>query len=133
MKKLLFLFSILFILVGCGSPFVNNTEQLNNNFESSEKSHYPNSITIKYRNDTVDIAHPRFEYLDTSKSSFVRGAWYDQENEYMVIKLKTTYYHYCGMHNSPWKAFKSAYSFGSHYESKIKGNYDCRTNYTPIY
>jgi len=31
-------------------------------------------IWIKYRQTPVDLANPRFEYLDTSRSSFVTGA-----------------------------------------------------------
>ena len=36
---------------------------------SAESQHIPNYVYVKYRNDKVDVAHPRFEYLDTSKSS----------------------------------------------------------------
>ena len=59
--------------------------------------HSPRYIWIKYRQTQVDIADLRFEYLDTSRSSFVRGAWYDENNSYMIIGLAGTYYHYCRM------------------------------------
>jgi hypothetical protein len=34
-------------------------------------------VWVKYRQTPVDVADPRFEYLDTSRSSFITGAWYD--------------------------------------------------------
>ena len=133
MKKLIYLLLAIFLLVGCGTTTINNVDQPDNTFVSPENSHYPNYVTIKYRDDSVDIAHSRFEYLDTSKSSFVKGAWYDKGNEYMVIKLKETYYHYCGMPKSAWTSFNGSSSFGSQYTANIKGKYDCRINYVPQY
>jgi len=92
-----------------------------------------NYIKVKYREDLVDIGNPRFEYLDTSRSSFIRGAWYDEDNNYMIINLKGTYYHYCGLPLKIWIDFKRADSFGTYYNKYIKGNYDCRCNYVPWY
>ena len=37
---------------------------------------------VKYRDTPVCL--DEFEYQDTSKSSFVRGAWYDASNDYML-------------------------------------------------
>lgn len=100
---------------------------------SEEVIYEPKYVKVKYREDLIDIGHPRFEYLDTSNSSFVRGALYDKENSYLVIKLKETYYHYCGLPLEIWKKFKKADSFGSYYLNYIKGYYDCRINYAPEY
>ncbi len=136
MRKLSYLFLAIFLLAGCGTTIISNVEQPDNTFVpsvSSENSHYSNYVTIKYRDDSVDIADSRFEYLNTSKSSLVNGAWYDKGNEYMAIRLKETYYHYCGMPKSAWTSFKGADSFGSHYTANIKGKYDCRVNYVPQY
>jgi len=101
-----------------------------NDEEIDYKSIY---VKVKYREDPVDIGHPMFEYLDTSKSSFVRGAWYDKDNCYMVIKLKETYYQYCGMPSEIWTIFKKTDSFGTFYNTYIKGYYDCRINFVPAY
>lgn len=90
-------------------------------------------VRVAYRSDPVDIADPAFEYLDTSGSSLVRGAWYDADTGYMVINLNGTYYHYCGMPISAWIAFQGASSFGSHYNSSIQGRYDCRVGVVPDY
>src|SRR5262245_9375801 len=34
-------------------------------------------VWIKYRESPVNVGDPRFEYLDTARSSFITGAWYD--------------------------------------------------------
>jgi len=96
-------------------------------------NHISDKVYVKYRDTLVDIGHPRFEYLDTSKSSWVRGAWYDDDNQYMIINLSGVNYHYCGMSKSAWDLFKKASSFGSYYNTYIKGRYDCRTYPVPDY
>ena len=90
-------------------------------------------VRVKYRATPVDVADPRFDYLDTSRSSFVNGAWYDESNMYMVIGLKGTYYHYCRMPLNAWDSFRSADSFGRHFNRFIKGRFDCRLGGVPDY
>jgi hypothetical protein len=90
-------------------------------------------VQVKYRPTPVDIAHPRFKYLDTSRSSFINGAWYDQERAYMIIRLRSTFYHYCRMPMEAWETFNAASSFGRHYNAFIKGRFDCRLGGVPEY
>ena len=90
-------------------------------------------VWVKYRATPVNVSHPRFKYLETSRSSFVTGAWYDDSNSYMIIGLNGTYYHYCRMPGSAWNAFRTADSFGRHYNAFIKGRYDCRLGGVPEY
>lgn len=94
----------------------------------------PNSgyVTVKYRDDKVNIAASNFEPLDKSDST-VKGAWYDSSNEYMVVKLNGTYYHYCGMPGSVWGDLKATSSPYDYYQDNIKGNFDCRKNPVPRY
>lgn len=89
-------------------------------------------VKIKYRDDKVNISASNFDPLDKSDST-VKGAWYDNGNEYMVIKLSGTYYHYCGMPSSTWSGFKSTSSLYEYYQDSIKGNFDCRVNPVPRY
>ena len=93
----------------------------------------PRLIDVKYRPTPVDVADPRFEYLDTSGSSLVNDAWYDESNSYMVIGLYEVYYHYCQMPGEAWESFRSAASFGRHYIQSIRGRYDCRLGGVPEY
>lgn len=93
-----------------------------------QRSH---NLTVKYRVSPVDVSN--FDYLNTSRSSFVGGAWYDTDNKYMIINLNGTNYHYCDLPSSVWRQFSRADSFGRHYNSSIKGNYDCRYGRVPEY
>lgn len=79
-------------------------------------------VNIKY-GDSINIS--QWEALDTSKSSFVEGAWYDKNSSQTVIKLNGSYYKYCNFPTNIWKNFKSSESFGNYYNSNIKGNYIC--------
>lgn len=90
-------------------------------------------VWVKYRNEYVNVWASNFEYLNTDVSSFICGAWYDDDNSYMIICLNGTYYHYCGMPKSAWQGFKKASSFGRYYNYHIKGSYDCRTGFVPPY
>lgn len=102
-------------------------------FFISSPAHAEEWLVIKYRSSPVDVDKPYFEKLDTSKSSLVRGAWYDAENEYMIINLGGTNYHYCGLDEETWKTFTASASFGTAYNAYIKGRFDCRINPVPVY
>ncbi len=90
-------------------------------------------LHIKYRATFVDVDKPYFEYLDTSKSSWIEGAWYDKSKQYLIINLKGTNYHYCSLDEGTWRRFKGSSSFGSAYSASIKGNFDCRVFPVPDY
>lgn len=129
----------IFVFAGCGEMETNNSVSSNSPpvtftpTPSTTTSCTFGNVTVKYRDDRVNLCDSSFEDLDTSVSSFIGGAWYDSGNEYMVIKLQDTYYHYCGMPSSVWSGFKRADSFGAEYNASIKGNYDCREGYVPEY
>lgn len=105
-KKVL-IFSIIIILILLGTLYFTNKSKI---------------VDVKY-GDKVDLS--KFEYLDTSKSSFVNGAWYDSYDDQMVIELGKAYYKYCYVPENVWDKFSEASSFGSFYNSNIKGDYDC--------
>ncbi len=92
-----------------------------------------NLISVKYRHSPVDIDNGYFKCINTSKSSLVRGACYDKNNKYMIISLRGTNYHYCGLDSQTWNSFKHASSFGRYFSQYIKGRFDCRRGYVPPY
>jgi hypothetical protein len=100
---------------------------------STTPVHTPDWITVKYRSDQVDVAHPRFAQLDGGSSSLVDATFYDSENGYMIVSLNGTAYHYCGLPGSVWVSFRTASSLGSFFNTAIKGRYDCRTGSVPAY
>ena len=93
----------------------------------------PYWVTVKYRATSVDVGAPYFERLGRADSTMVYAAWYDDGNDYMVINLSGTNYHYCGFPRSAWTALRSAGSMGRYYRSNIKGRYDCRVHFVPTY
>ena len=105
----------------------------NTNSGGSQEQWTPNFVTVKYKADPVDIAAPYFESLDRSDSSVVGGAWFDSENQYLIINLQGTVYHYCGLADSVWSSLKSAPSMGTYFQDYIKGSFDCRVFPVPVY
>ena len=114
---------VLIVITGCASART----------ASSEEQWSPVYIAIEHRKDPVDIAAPYFESLGRTDSSVVNGAWFDSGNQYLVISLQGTVYHYCGIGSSIWDSLKSADSMGSYFGDYIKGNFDCRIFPVPVY
>jgi len=66
------------------------------------------------------------ESVNTSKSSWVRGASYyscDSQKGFLIIKTDKGEYIHQNLPVETWNAFKKASSFGSYYNNFIKGNY----------
>ena len=88
------------------------------------------TVNVKYRGP-VDTSH--FSCDDVSRSSFINRVCYDARNQYMLIALKGTYYHYCGIDGGTVSELMAASSMGRFYNGHIKGRFDCRTGYVPAY
>jgi KTSC domain-containing protein len=98
-------------------------------------SAYAETVDVKYRG-SVDLKP--FTCQSITKSSFVNRICYDVANQYMLILLKDTYYHYCEIPKSTVDALLSADSHGRYFNANIKGSgkdgpYDCRTHKVPNY
>jgi hypothetical protein len=88
------------------------------------------TVNVKYRGP-VDLAPFQCEFV--SKSSLVTRICYDRKEQYMVIGLQGTYYHYCGIDGGTVAGLRGADSMGRFYNARIKGNFDCRINRVPTY
>ena len=88
------------------------------------------TVNVKYRGP-VDLAP--FQCESVSKSSLVTRICYDRKEQYMVIALQGTYYHYCQIDGGTVAGLRGADSMGRFYNSYIKGNFDCRINRVPAY
>lgn len=93
------------------------------------------TVDVKYRGP-VDLKS--FDCQSVSRSSFINRVCYDRGNQYMVIQLKDTYYHYCELPKVTLDALMSASSMGRYFNANIKGSgkggpYDCRTHKVPSY
>ena len=87
------------------------------------------SVAVKYRGN-VDLAP--FQCTPVT-SSFVQRVCYDEANQYMLIELGPTYYHYCGIDHATVSALLNAESAGKFYNASIKGHFDCRVTPPPKY
>lgn len=87
-------------------------------------------VFVKYRGE-VDLAP--FACESISRSSLVERLCYDAKEQYVVVKLTGTYYHYCEVSSGVVSAWRSADSMGRYFNSKIKGNFDCRAHRVPSY
>ena len=87
-------------------------------------------IQVKYRGP-VDLA--TFDCEWTPQSSAVKRLCYDRKEQYVVVNLTGTYYHYCEVPQSVVTAWRGSESLGKFFNSRVKGNFDCRINRVPEY
>jgi hypothetical protein len=88
------------------------------------------SVYVKYRGE-IDLTP--FDCTDITRSSFIRRVCYDRRNEYMLISLNGTFYHYCEIDADTVAFLLNAPSMGRFYNANIKGNFDCRIHRVPHY
>ncbi len=79
-------------------------------------------VDLKY-GSSVNVSS--YESVDTSKSSFVKSARYKESDKHLILNLSGSSYEYCDVPLSIWNSFKRADSFGTYYNSQIKGRYSC--------
>jgi len=91
------------------------------------------TIYVKYRDTPVNIDNGHFKHLALKSSSFVNNMYYDKGNSYLLVQLRSTYYHYCSIPQNVINIWTNAKSLGRFYNNNIKGNYDCRVNPVPRY
>lgn len=112
MKKLLILFSVLFITSCKGQ----GCETLPQTYSSYKKA----VATITKASFTLTAS------ADTSSSSWIMDADFyscDGANGFLVIEIKSKKYIYKGVPRAVWNAFKASNSLGTFYNSRIKNNY----------
>ena len=88
------------------------------------------TVMVKYRGP-VDLAPFTCEFVQ--RSSLVQRLCYDNREQYVIVNLNGTYYHYCEVPASVVAAWRSADSMGRYYNQNVKGRFDCRVNRVPAY
>jgi len=91
------------------------------------------TIVVKYRDTPVDVDNGHFEELRLKPSSLVMEMFYDEQGNYLIVSLKNTFYHYCGINKPVINTWINSDSLGRFYLNNIKGNYDCRIYPLPGY
>jgi hypothetical protein len=88
------------------------------------------SAFVKYRGQ-VDLKP--FKCESVVRSSLVKRLCYDPKEQYVIVNLNGTYYHYCEVPSGLVSAWQRADSMGRFYNQNVKGNFDCRVNRVPAY
>lgn len=104
-------------------------------FFASLEISYSETVNVRYRG-LVDLAP--FDCTSITRSSFIDRVCYDKAEQYLVISLKGTFYHYCEIGAGTVAALLVADSMGRYYNQNIKGTgsdgpFDCRTHRAPKY
>jgi hypothetical protein len=85
------------------------------------------SVYVKYQGN---VSLDNFNCTNTI-SSFVNRVCYEEQDNYVVVLLGSTYYHYCRVPNNTVDNWLDASSKGKFYHAKIKGRFDCRLGGIP--
>lgn len=91
------------------------------------------TVSVKYHGTVVLDAFTCTEVRDGSDISRI---CYDSAERYMIIRLKTTYYHYCEIDATTVSGLQRAASKRQFFEARIRGSgsdgpFDCRTHPIP--
>ncbi|MDQ8035161.1 MAG: KTSC domain-containing protein [Bordetella sp.] len=91
------------------------------------------TVQVKYHGPVVLDA---FSCTDVNEGSDVTRICYDGPQRYMVIRLRSTYYHYCEVDAATMQALQKAGSKRQFFETRIRGSgsdgpFDCRSHPVP--
>lgn len=90
------------------------------------------TLKVKYLETPLNVTMNGFENF-RKNSSVIYDSWYDKKNNYLILNISGTNYHYCGFGSTEWSYFKNAESLGRNYIQNIKGRFDCRQIPPPTY
>lgn len=91
------------------------------------------TVQVKYHGA---VSLDAFACTDVRDDSDVSRICYDQSERYMVIRLNTTYYHYCDIDAATVHDLQTTSSKRQFFQANIRGNgkdgpFDCRTHPVP--
>ena len=87
-------------------------------------------VMVKYRGQ-VDLAP--FACEETPQSSLVNRLCYDAKQQYVLVNLQGTWYHYCEVPAVTVNAWRRSESLGRFFNANMKGQFDCRINRVATY
>ena len=92
----------------------------------------PNAeISVRY-GGKLKIFDEEWECPALKASSFVNDIYYQSEKEFIVVRLRNTYYAYCAVTAVDLYKWTSAPSLGRHYNQNFRnGLFDCRDHGLP--
>ena len=121
MKNLAVFLVIIVLVIIVGLGYIGGARLAGTNTET---------VYVKYRGP-VDLSPFGCEWI--TRSSFVQRLCYDASEQYVIVNLRGTYYHYCEVPASVVAAWRNAESIGGFYNASVKGRFDCRVLRVPSY
>jgi len=91
---------------------------------------HADAVWVKYRG-LVDLTPFHCDWIE--RSTLVKRLCYDAKEQYVVVNLTGTYYHYCEVPAGIVNDWLAAESMGRFYNAIVKGRFDCRQNRVPSY
>ena len=93
------------------------------------------TVSVKNRG-AIDLGP--FACTDTPRSSVIQRVCYDRKENYLLINVGGTYYHFCELKPETFEAFATASSMGQFFKQEIESSasgapFDCRTHRVPDY
>lgn len=91
------------------------------------------TVQVKYGGA---VSLDSFACAEVNEGSDVTRICYDKGERYLLIRLKTTYYHYCEVDDASAQSFQGAAPKRQFFETRIRGTgkdgpFDCRTHPVP--
>lgn len=91
------------------------------------------TIFVKYHGSVILES---FACSSVNENSDVTRICYDVAERYLILRLRTTYYHYCSVDMAVVQGLKSANSKRQFFDARIRGSgsdgpFDCRTHPIP--
>ncbi|MGM9489607.1 KTSC domain-containing protein [Ideonella sp. YS5] len=91
------------------------------------------TVEVKYHGP---VSLEAFACADVREGSDVSRICYDAADRYMLIRLRSTYYHYCEIDAATVRALQTADSKRQYFEAHVRGSgsdgpFDCRTHPVP--
>lgn len=91
------------------------------------------TVQVKYHGA---VSLDSFVCAEVNENSDVSRICYDRAERYMLIRLKTTYYHYCEIDPATVQGLQSSNPKRQFFETRIRGSgsdgpFDCRTHPVP--
>lgn len=91
------------------------------------------TVQVKYLGP---VSLDAFACTEVKEGSDVSRICYDKAERYMIIQLRTTYYHYCEIDAATMQGLQTAASKRQFFEARIRGSgsdgpFDCRTHPIP--
>jgi hypothetical protein len=88
-------------------------------------------VTIAGRDSTVNLGSQKFLRHELRDARLVKEIYYDQEDEYLVYRLRTIYYQRCEVPADILEEWLQADSPDGYFRRQVEDSFECDSGNTP--